>query len=161
MVNRVVPDEDLEREVESLVRKLAPTPLPVLRLTKIALVRAFAATPNLPSRVFASSVGTGVFESDDGGATWTQAGLGAISVTSLVFDSVAPSGVLAGSPNGVLCSPLGQVTAGGDPGDDRQHGHVALPGLVRRVAQRLQAPQRPMHANDDPTHGGQGDSPPD
>jgi enoyl-CoA hydratase len=43
MVNRVVPDEDLEREVESLVRKIAPTPLPVLRLTKIALVRAFEA----------------------------------------------------------------------------------------------------------------------
>ncbi|MGN6378637.1 MAG: enoyl-CoA hydratase/isomerase family protein [Gaiellales bacterium] len=43
MVNRVVPDEDLEQEVESLVRKIAPTPLPVLRLTKIALVRAFEA----------------------------------------------------------------------------------------------------------------------
>ena len=43
MVNRVVPDEELEREVESLVRKIAPTPLPVLRLTKIALVRAFEA----------------------------------------------------------------------------------------------------------------------
>ena len=43
MVNRVVPDDELEREVESLVRKIAPTPLPVLRLTKIALVRAFEA----------------------------------------------------------------------------------------------------------------------
>jgi hypothetical protein len=29
--------------VEALVRKIAPTPLPVLRLTKIALVRAYEA----------------------------------------------------------------------------------------------------------------------
>ena len=43
MVNRVVPDDEVEREVEALVRKIAPTPLPVLRLTKIALVRAFEA----------------------------------------------------------------------------------------------------------------------
>jgi enoyl-CoA hydratase len=43
MINRVVPETDLEEEVEALVRKIAPTPLPVLRLTKIALVRAFEA----------------------------------------------------------------------------------------------------------------------
>jgi enoyl-CoA hydratase len=43
MVNRVVADDELESEVEALVRKIAPTPLPVLRLTKIALVRAFEA----------------------------------------------------------------------------------------------------------------------
>jgi enoyl-CoA hydratase len=43
MVNRVVPDDQVESAVESLVRKIAPTPLPVLRLTKIALVRAFEA----------------------------------------------------------------------------------------------------------------------
>src|SRR6476659_2242445 len=43
MINRVVPDADVESEVEELVRKIAPTPLPVLRLTKIALVRAFEA----------------------------------------------------------------------------------------------------------------------
>src|SRR3954463_7133329 len=43
MINRVVAEEELEKEVESLVRKIAPTPLPVLRLTKIALVRAFEA----------------------------------------------------------------------------------------------------------------------
>jgi enoyl-CoA hydratase len=43
MINRVVADEDVEAEVEALVRKIAPTPLPVLRLTKIALVRAFEA----------------------------------------------------------------------------------------------------------------------
>src|SRR5207248_3911283 len=37
MINRVVADEDVDAEVEALVRKIAPTPLPVLRLTKIAL----------------------------------------------------------------------------------------------------------------------------
>jgi enoyl-CoA hydratase len=40
MVNRVVPDEELVAEVERLIVKIAPTPLPVLRLTKLALVRA-------------------------------------------------------------------------------------------------------------------------
>ena len=43
MINRVVPDEEIEAEVEGLVRKIAPTPLPVLRLTKIALLRAYEA----------------------------------------------------------------------------------------------------------------------
>jgi enoyl-CoA hydratase/carnithine racemase len=43
MINRVVAEEELEQEVEALVRKIAPTPLPVLRLTKIALVRAYEA----------------------------------------------------------------------------------------------------------------------
>jgi enoyl-CoA hydratase len=43
MINRVVPDDRVEAEVDDLVRKIAPTPLPVLRLTKIALVRAFEA----------------------------------------------------------------------------------------------------------------------
>jgi enoyl-CoA hydratase len=41
MVNRVVTDDAIESEVEGLVIKIAPTPLPVLRLTKIALVRAY------------------------------------------------------------------------------------------------------------------------
>jgi enoyl-CoA hydratase len=40
LVNRVVPSEELEEVVTALVEKIAPTPLPVLRLTKIALVRA-------------------------------------------------------------------------------------------------------------------------
>jgi enoyl-CoA hydratase len=43
LVNRVVADEQVEEEVEALVRKIAPTPLPVLRLTKVALVRAYEA----------------------------------------------------------------------------------------------------------------------
>jgi enoyl-CoA hydratase len=43
LVNRVVPDDELEGAVEELVRKIAPTPLPVLRLTKLALVRAYEA----------------------------------------------------------------------------------------------------------------------
>jgi photosystem II stability/assembly factor-like uncharacterized protein len=74
-------------------------------------IRAFAATPNLPARVFAGSVSNGVFESDDGGATWTQAnsGLGQTAVTALVIDSVVPSFIFAGTVNGVFCSPLGQV----------------------------------------------------
>ncbi len=43
LVNRVVADDQVEAEVEALVRKIAPTPLPVLRLTKIALIRAYEA----------------------------------------------------------------------------------------------------------------------
>ena len=43
LVNRVVEPADLESAVEELVRKIAPTPLPILRLTKLALVRAYEA----------------------------------------------------------------------------------------------------------------------
>ncbi len=40
LVNRVVPGDELESGVDELVRKIAPTPLAVLRLTKVALTRA-------------------------------------------------------------------------------------------------------------------------
>jgi enoyl-CoA hydratase/carnithine racemase len=40
LVNRVVVAEELEATVAELVRKIAPTPLPILKLTKLALVRA-------------------------------------------------------------------------------------------------------------------------
>jgi enoyl-CoA hydratase len=43
LVNKVVAAGDLEAAVDQLVRKIAPTPLPVLRLTKIALLRAYEA----------------------------------------------------------------------------------------------------------------------
>jgi enoyl-CoA hydratase len=43
LVNRVVEPDQLESAVEELVRKIAPTPLPILRLTKLALVRAYEA----------------------------------------------------------------------------------------------------------------------
>jgi enoyl-CoA hydratase len=43
LVNRVVPGEELEAAVLELVRKIAPTPLAVLRLTKLALIRAYEA----------------------------------------------------------------------------------------------------------------------
>ena len=43
LVNRVVEPAELESAVEVLVRKIAPTPLPILRLTKLALVRAYEA----------------------------------------------------------------------------------------------------------------------
>ncbi len=43
LINRVVGEDELESAVDELVRKIAPTPLPVLRLTKLALVRAFEA----------------------------------------------------------------------------------------------------------------------
>jgi enoyl-CoA hydratase len=43
LVNRVVEAAELESAVEELVRKIAPTPLPILRLTKLALVRAYEA----------------------------------------------------------------------------------------------------------------------
>jgi enoyl-CoA hydratase/carnithine racemase len=41
LVNRVVVADRLEEAVGELVRKIAPTPLPVLRLTKLALLRAY------------------------------------------------------------------------------------------------------------------------
>ena len=41
LVNRVVAGGELEAAVGELVRKIAPTPLPVLRLTKLALLRAY------------------------------------------------------------------------------------------------------------------------
>ena len=43
LVNRVVPVDELETAVGELVRKIAPTPLATLRLTKIALTRAYEA----------------------------------------------------------------------------------------------------------------------
>ena len=43
LVNRVVAADGLEHAVGELVRKIAPTPLPVLRLTKLALLRAYEA----------------------------------------------------------------------------------------------------------------------
>ena len=43
LVNRVVPGDELEQAVAELVRKIAPTPLTTLRLTKLALTRAYEA----------------------------------------------------------------------------------------------------------------------
>lgn len=43
LVNQVVESSRLEDAVNELVRKIAPTPLPVLRLTKLALLRAYEA----------------------------------------------------------------------------------------------------------------------
>ncbi len=43
LVNRVVSGEELEGAVDELVGKIAPTPLAVLRLTKLALTRAYEA----------------------------------------------------------------------------------------------------------------------
>jgi enoyl-CoA hydratase len=43
LVNRVAPADGLEAAVDELVAKIAPTPLPVLRLTKLALNRAYEA----------------------------------------------------------------------------------------------------------------------
>jgi enoyl-CoA hydratase len=43
LVNRVVPGDELEAAVAELVRKIAPTPLAVLRFTKLALLRAYEA----------------------------------------------------------------------------------------------------------------------
>jgi enoyl-CoA hydratase len=43
LVNRVVPAEELDDAVAALTAKIAPTPLPVLRHTKLALLRAYEA----------------------------------------------------------------------------------------------------------------------
>jgi photosystem II stability/assembly factor-like uncharacterized protein len=76
-----------------------------------SFVRSFAATPNLPSRIFAGAGGNGVFESDDGGASWAaaSAGLGTLSVSSLAVDSRLPSFLYAGTSAGVFSAPLGQI----------------------------------------------------
>jgi photosystem II stability/assembly factor-like uncharacterized protein len=73
-------------------------------------VRAIAATPNLPARVFAAA-GQGVFESDNGGAAWTPAndGLIARSVSTLVIDGRLPSFLYAGTDQGAFSAPLGQT----------------------------------------------------
>jgi len=43
LINRVVGSDGLEVAVEELVRKISPTPLAVLKLTKLALIRAYEA----------------------------------------------------------------------------------------------------------------------
>jgi enoyl-CoA hydratase len=43
LVNRVVPAERLDEEVDALVAKIAPTPLAVLRYTKLGILRAYEA----------------------------------------------------------------------------------------------------------------------
>jgi enoyl-CoA hydratase len=43
LVNRVVEAHELEDAAQELALRIAPTPLPVLRLTKLALVRAYEA----------------------------------------------------------------------------------------------------------------------
>ena len=43
LVNRVVPADRLDAEAERLALRIAPTPLPVLKLTKLALQRAYEA----------------------------------------------------------------------------------------------------------------------
>jgi len=43
LINRVVEPDGLEAAVDELISKIAPTPLPVLRLTKLALLRAYEA----------------------------------------------------------------------------------------------------------------------
>src|SRR6185503_9478361 len=43
LVNRVVAAEELDAAVAELAAKIAPTPLPILRLTKLALQRAYEA----------------------------------------------------------------------------------------------------------------------
>jgi enoyl-CoA hydratase/carnithine racemase len=53
LVNRVVPAHELEDAVASLVAKIAPTPAAVLRLTKLALLRAYEAA-GLPEAVAAN-----------------------------------------------------------------------------------------------------------
>ena len=43
LINRVVPAARLDAEVNALVAKIAPTPLAVLRYTKLAILRAYDA----------------------------------------------------------------------------------------------------------------------
>jgi enoyl-CoA hydratase len=50
LVNRVVPAAELEEATAALVRRIVPTPLPVLELTKLALVRAYEAMGLRPAQ---------------------------------------------------------------------------------------------------------------
>lgn len=43
LVNRVVPDDQLQTAVTELTAKITPTPLPILKFTKLGLVRAYEA----------------------------------------------------------------------------------------------------------------------
>lgn len=43
MVNDVIPSGDLESIVDTLARKIALTPLPILKYTKRSLMRAYEA----------------------------------------------------------------------------------------------------------------------
>jgi enoyl-CoA hydratase len=65
LVNKVVAPDQLEAAVDELVRKIAPTPLPVLKLTKLALLRAYesmglrsAVAANLDLSAILNSAGT-------------------------------------------------------------------------------------------------------
>lgn len=43
LINKIVPRDELDRAAEELALRIAPTPLEVLRLTKLALIRAYEA----------------------------------------------------------------------------------------------------------------------
>jgi len=65
LVNKVVPADEIEAEVSRLVARIAPTPLPVLKLTKLALNRAYlcmglaeAVEANLDLSALLNSAGT-------------------------------------------------------------------------------------------------------
>jgi len=53
-------------------------------------------------------------------------------------------------------TPFGEITTRRNPGDDRNQPRVPVPGLVRRVAQRLKAAQGTVHAREDPPYRGHG-----
>jgi enoyl-CoA hydratase len=53
LVNRVVASDDLEAAISALATKITPTPLPVLRYTKLGLLRAYQAM-GLPQAVSAN-----------------------------------------------------------------------------------------------------------
>ena len=56
---------------------------------------------------------------------------------------------------------LGEVAARRDPGDHRHQRGLPVPRLVGRQAQRLQASERPVYSDHDPTHRGHDGSPPE
>src|SRR3989442_15876168 len=49
-------------------------------------VRSLTADPNRPQRLYAGTQGDGVFVSEDGGSSWTTAGLGGEVVKALAVD---------------------------------------------------------------------------
>ena len=75
------------------------------------LVTAFAATPNLPPIVFAATGDAGVFESTDGGDSWSAMndGLTVPTVTSLAIDATFSSNLFAGTSRGAFRAPLTQT----------------------------------------------------